>query len=59
MKDTDAGLVVIFGGRSEIGIELAARLAPDASAIEYLPPWARATRHQLRSRSSSTGGSIA
>ena len=33
MKDTDAGLVVIFGGRSEIGIELATRLAPDATVL--------------------------
>jgi short-subunit dehydrogenase len=30
MKDTDAGLVVIFGGRSEIGIEVAKQLAPGA-----------------------------
>ena len=33
MKDTDAGLVVIFGGRSEIGLELAKRLAPDATVV--------------------------
>jgi short-subunit dehydrogenase len=33
MKDTDAGLVVIFGGRSEIGLELAARLAPGATVL--------------------------
>ena len=33
MKDTDAGLVVIFGGRSEIGLELATRLAPDATVM--------------------------
>ena len=33
MKDTDAGLVVIFGGRSEIGLELATRLAPGATVV--------------------------
>jgi short-subunit dehydrogenase len=33
MKDTDAGLVVIFGGRSEIGLELATRLAPGATVL--------------------------
>jgi short-subunit dehydrogenase len=33
MKDTSAGLVVIFGGRSEIGIELATRLAPGATVL--------------------------
>jgi short-subunit dehydrogenase len=33
MKDTSAGLVVIFGGRSEIGIELATRLAPGARVL--------------------------
>lgn len=33
MKDTDAGLVVIFGGRSEIGIELGTRLAPGATVL--------------------------
>jgi len=33
VKDTDAGLVVIFGGRSEIGLELAKRLAPDATVV--------------------------
>ena len=33
MKDTDGGLVVIFGGRSEIGLELAARLAPGATVL--------------------------
>ncbi len=33
MKDTDAGLVVIFGGRSEIGLELATRLAPGAIVL--------------------------
>ncbi|AGB23995.1 short-chain dehydrogenase of unknown substrate specificity [Mycobacterium sp. JS623] len=33
MKDTDAGLVVIFGGRSEIGLELALRLAPGATVL--------------------------
>jgi short-subunit dehydrogenase len=33
VKDTDAGLVVIFGGRSEIGTELAGRLAPGATVL--------------------------
>jgi short-subunit dehydrogenase len=33
VEDTDAGLVVIFGGRSEIGVELAARLAPGAKVV--------------------------
>jgi NAD(P)-dependent dehydrogenase (short-subunit alcohol dehydrogenase family) len=33
VKDTDAGLVVIFGGRSEIGLELATRLAPGATVL--------------------------
>ena len=33
MKDTDAGVVVIFGGRSEIGLELATRLAPGATVL--------------------------
>lgn len=33
VEDTDAGLVVIFGGRSEIGIELATRLAPGATVV--------------------------
>jgi len=33
MKDTGAGPVVIFGGRSEIGVELAARLAPGACVV--------------------------
>ncbi len=33
MKDTDAGLIVIFGGRSEIGLELATRLAPGATVL--------------------------
>ena len=33
MKDTDAGSVVIFGGRSEIGLELATRLAPGATVV--------------------------
>ena len=33
MKDTDAGLIVIFGGRSEIGLELAMRLAPGATVL--------------------------
>ena len=33
MKDTDGGLIVIFGGRSEIGVELATRLAPGATVL--------------------------
>ena len=33
MKDTGAGLVVIFGGRSEIGLELATRLASGATVL--------------------------
>ncbi|OOK73903.1 short chain dehydrogenase family protein [Mycobacterium kansasii] len=33
MDDTGAAPVVIFGGRSEIGIELARRLAPGAPVI--------------------------
>ena len=33
MKDTDAGLVVIFGGRSEIGLALATRLAAGAIVL--------------------------
>jgi short-subunit dehydrogenase len=33
VDDTSAGLVVIFGGRSEIGIELATRLAPGATVL--------------------------
>ena len=33
MKDTDAGPVVIFGGRSEIGLELATRLATGATVV--------------------------
>lgn len=33
MDDTDGGLVVIFGGRSEIGVELGTRLAPDATVL--------------------------
>ena len=33
MKDTDVGSVVIFGGRSEIGIELATRLAPGETVV--------------------------
>jgi short-subunit dehydrogenase len=33
VTDTDAGPVVIFGGRSEIGIELAKRLAPGATVV--------------------------
>jgi short-subunit dehydrogenase len=33
VKDTSGGLIVIFGGRSEIGVELAARLAPSATVV--------------------------
>ncbi|MFM9034452.1 MAG: SDR family NAD(P)-dependent oxidoreductase [Mycobacterium sp.] len=33
MEDTAAAVVVIFGGRSEIGLELAARLAPGATVV--------------------------
>ena len=33
MNDTVAGPVVIFGGRSEIGVELARRLAPGATVV--------------------------
>ena len=33
MGDTGAGPVVIFGGRSEIGLELATRLAPGATVV--------------------------
>jgi len=33
VKDTGAGLVVIFGGRSEIGLELAPRLASGATVL--------------------------
>ncbi|MFG1932989.1 SDR family NAD(P)-dependent oxidoreductase [Mycobacterium sp. NPDC048908] len=33
MKDTDPGLVVIFGGRSEIGLELATRLASGTTVV--------------------------
>jgi short-subunit dehydrogenase len=33
VKDTDAGLIVVFGGRSEIGLELARRLAPGATVL--------------------------
>jgi short-subunit dehydrogenase len=33
VKDTGGGPIVIFGGRSEIGIELATRLAPDATVL--------------------------
>ena len=33
MKDTNAGPVVIFGGRSEIGMEVARRLAPGATVV--------------------------
>jgi short-subunit dehydrogenase len=33
VNDTDAGLLVIFGGRSEIGLELATELAPGATVL--------------------------
>ncbi|MGE2714801.1 SDR family NAD(P)-dependent oxidoreductase [Mycolicibacterium litorale] len=33
MKDTGDGLVVIFGGRSEIGVEVATRLAAGATVV--------------------------
>ena len=33
MKDTDAGPIVIFGGRSEIGLQLATRLAAGATVL--------------------------
>jgi short-subunit dehydrogenase len=33
VKDTDAGPIVIFGGRSEIGLELATRLAPGSTVL--------------------------
>ena len=33
MKDTKAGPVVIFGGRSEIGLQVATRLAPGATVL--------------------------
>lgn len=33
MNDTGAGVVLILGGRSEIGIELALRLAPGAAVV--------------------------
>jgi short-subunit dehydrogenase len=33
VKDTGSGVVVIFGGRSEIGTELALRLAPGATVV--------------------------
>jgi short-subunit dehydrogenase len=33
VDDTGGGLIVIFGGRSEIGIELATRLAPGANIL--------------------------
>jgi len=33
VSDTGAGPVVIFGGRSEIGLELAVRLAPGATVV--------------------------
>jgi short-subunit dehydrogenase len=31
--DTAGGVVVIFGGRSEIGVELATRLAPGSTVV--------------------------
>jgi short-subunit dehydrogenase len=33
VKDTDGGLIVIFGGRSQIGVELATRLATGATVL--------------------------
>ena len=33
MDDTGAGPVLVLGGRSEIGIELARRLAPGATVV--------------------------
>jgi len=33
VDDTAAGVLVIFGGRSEIGVELATRLAPGATVV--------------------------
>ncbi|MFN8044223.1 MAG: SDR family NAD(P)-dependent oxidoreductase [Mycobacterium sp.] len=33
MSDTGVGPVVVFGGRSEIGVELATRLAPGATVV--------------------------
>lgn len=33
MHDTDAALIVIFGGRSEIGVEVATRLAAGATVV--------------------------
>jgi short-subunit dehydrogenase len=33
VKDTSGGLIVVFGGRSEIGVELATRLAPGATVV--------------------------
>jgi short-subunit dehydrogenase len=33
VKDTDGRLIVIFGGRSEIGLKLATRLAPGATVL--------------------------
>jgi short-subunit dehydrogenase len=33
VKDTDSGSVVIFGGRSEIGVEVATRLAKGATVV--------------------------
>ncbi len=38
MDDTGAELIVIFGGRSEIGLELATRLAPGATVVLAGPP---------------------
>ncbi|MGB7359607.1 MAG: oxidoreductase, partial [Mycobacterium sp.] len=33
MTDTSGRLLVIFGGRSEIGVEVARRLAPGATVV--------------------------
>lgn len=33
VKDTTGGLLVVFGGRSEIGVEVARRLAPGATVV--------------------------
>ncbi|VBA51673.1 SDR family NAD(P)-dependent oxidoreductase [Mycobacterium pseudokansasii] len=45
MNDTGAAPVVIFGGRSEIGIELARRLAPGAPVILAARDADRLTEH--------------
>ncbi|EUA06503.1 short chain dehydrogenase family protein [Mycobacterium kansasii 732] len=45
MNDTGAAPVVIFGGRSEIGIELARRLAPGAPVILAARDAGRLTEH--------------